>query len=106
MAGVMALVVGVASLAWRQRVHALRLAWALLLVIGSHGFLDAMTESGVGVALAWPLTNARVLLPFQFVPKAPMGSEFPSLEWFRVMGIEAFCFSPLLAYAARPWRGS
>ncbi|MFT3836959.1 MAG: metal-dependent hydrolase [Myxococcaceae bacterium] len=41
----------------------------------SHGLLDAMTQGDAGVALLWPLTSHRFLLPVHPVPVLPLGAD-------------------------------
>jgi len=47
--------------------------WAyLLFCIGSHGFLDAMTNAGTGVALLMPFSDQRFFLPWRPIQVAPL----------------------------------
>jgi len=39
----------------------------------SHGFLDALTNGGLGVAFLWPLTNERYFFPWNVVEVSPLG---------------------------------
>lgn len=55
---------------WRQR-----RAWLfgyLFLATASHGFLDALTYGGLGIAFLAPFDNTRYLFPFQPIPAAPL----------------------------------
>ncbi|MBI4880447.1 MAG: metal-dependent hydrolase [Planctomycetes bacterium] len=48
--------------------------WALLAVLSlSHGFLDALTDGGLGIALLAPFDNSRYFLPWRPIPVAPIG---------------------------------
>lgn len=38
----------------------------------SHGFLDACTNGGLGVAFFWPLTNERYFLPWREIVVSPL----------------------------------
>ena len=50
------------------------LMWAyLFLVTASHGFLDAMTDGGLGVAFFSPFDNHRFFLPWTPVRVSPIG---------------------------------
>ena len=45
----------------------------LFLSGASHGFFDAMTDGGRGIALFWPLTDRRFFLPWRPIRVAPIG---------------------------------
>jgi inner membrane protein len=51
--------------------------WVVLGVVfastASHGFLDAMTTGGLGVAFFSPFSNHRYFLPWQVIQVAPLG---------------------------------
>ncbi|MER3422365.1 MAG: metal-dependent hydrolase [Nitrospiraceae bacterium] len=51
--------------------------WGLIahffLVTASHGFLDAITDGGLGVAFFAPFDNARYFLPWRPVKVSPIG---------------------------------
>jgi inner membrane protein len=44
------------------------------LATASHGFLDAMTDGGLGVAFFSPLDNHRYFLPFRPIHVSPIGA--------------------------------
>jgi len=53
--------------------HSFRsLAILFSLVTASHGFFDAMTNGGLGIAFFAPFTNDRYFLPWRPIPVAPM----------------------------------
>jgi inner membrane protein len=56
-----------------------RSIWALALlffaVIALHGFFDAMTDGGLGVAFFAPFSNSRYFLPWRPIPVAPLSFE-------------------------------
>lgn len=85
----------------RDRIRAAVLGAA---VMASHGLLDAMTTGGLGAALFWPLSDARVFLPWRPIPVAPIGAGMFSARGLYVVAVEAILFSPLLAYALWPRR--
>jgi inner membrane protein len=43
------------------------------LAIASHGFLDAMTDGGLGVAFFFPFDNRRYFLPWTPIRVSPIG---------------------------------
>ena len=46
----------------------------LLLVIASHGILDAMTTGGKGIGFFIPFSNQRFFLPFRPIQVSPIGA--------------------------------
>jgi inner membrane protein len=80
--------------------HAPRVFLLTALVVASHGLLDALTDGGLGVALLWPLTNARYFAPFTPIPVAPIGRGLWSARGLYVLCVEALWFSPCFAYVA------
>lgn len=47
--------------------------WAcLFLATASHGFLDALTNGGMGVAFFWPFDNTRYFLPWRPILVSPV----------------------------------
>jgi inner membrane protein len=67
--------------------HNLFLLWAyLFLATASHGFLDAMTDGGLGVAFFAPFGNARYFLPWTPVRVAPIGL----FRFFGMRGLSVF----------------
>ncbi len=60
----------------------LKRLWAVIFAAGaSHGLIDAFTQGDVGVALLWPLTSHRFLLPLHPVPVAPLGADEVLGRW-------------------------
>ncbi len=53
--------------------HAGRAFAFFFLVTASHGFLDAMTDGGLGVAFFSPFSNTRYFLPWRPVQVSPIG---------------------------------
>ncbi len=61
-----------------------RLAWAFLFLAAvSHGLLDMLTDGGLGVALWWPVENARHFFGATPVRVSPIGAGF-----FSARGLE------------------
>lgn len=54
-------------------------------VTASHGFLDALTNGGLGVAFFAPFDNARYFLPWTPLEVSPIGVSFALLDRFRVV---------------------
>jgi len=54
----------------------------LLAAAASHGLLDAFTNGGLGVAILWPLSDARWFAPVRPIHVAPLG-----LHGLRVRGV-------------------
>jgi inner membrane protein len=46
----------------------------LFLATASHGFLDAMTDGGLGVAFFSPFSNKRYFLPWTPIRVSPIGA--------------------------------
>lgn len=74
--------------------HSFRFLAALFaLVIASHGFLDAMTNGGLGIAFFAPFSNHRYFLPWRPIPVAPMSANgLLNPRGFHVIRTEAALF--------------
>jgi inner membrane protein len=70
-----AALIGLASAtAWRfLGVSAVRVFLFILVAAASHGLLDALTNSGHGVALLWPWSAERYFAPVRPVEVSPIG---------------------------------
>src|SRR3989454_272644 len=79
-----------------------RTAVVTCLVAVSHPLLDAMTNGGLGVALLWPLSNARFFAPWRPIPVAPIGARMLSARGLHVILVEALWSLPVLAWALWP----
>jgi inner membrane protein len=99
-----ALLIGVlaALLAPLARWPARRTGLFVTFVVGSHGLLDAMTDGGKGIALAWPFSHARMFLPWRPIPVAPIGAGMLSQRGLDVLVTELVYFAPLLLWALWP----
>jgi inner membrane protein len=79
------------------------MAWGLLAgaVVASHGLLDSVGNSNVGVALLWPFSDARILAPWHGLPN-------PTLEGLltgrgvATLAVEFLVFLPFWLYAFWP----
>jgi inner membrane protein len=57
---------------WNDGHPRARFAAFFTLVTASHGFFDAMTNGGLGVAFLAPFDNTRFFFPFRPIPVSPM----------------------------------
>ncbi|MBS0240903.1 MAG: metal-dependent hydrolase, partial [Proteobacteria bacterium] len=72
----------------------------LALAMASHGLLDTLTNGGYGVALAWPLSDARYFAPYRPIAVSPIGAAFFSERGLRVIFSElTWIWMPLLGAA-------
>jgi inner membrane protein len=101
MAAVFGMAFTVVTRQWEKRALPTTALLAIA-VAASHGLLDAMTDSGRGVALLWPMTTRRFFLAWRPIPVAPIGVGFFSGEGLEVAAWEAMVFLPLFAYALWP----
>ncbi len=63
--------------------------WLCFASCGSHAFLDAMTNGGLGVALFWPFSSGRIFSPFMPIQVSPIGVGSFFSEWgLRVIASE------------------
>lgn len=74
------------------------------LTVASHGLLDALTDGGRGIALAWPVSIHRFFAPWRPIPVAPIGLGFMSSAGLRVAVWELGAFAPFTVYALWPRR--
>ncbi|HKW64200.1 MAG TPA: metal-dependent hydrolase [Candidatus Acidoferrum sp.] len=100
----------VAFLAFRRASPGTSLVWIwtyLFLATASHGFLDAMTDGGLGVAFFSPFNNARYFFPWRPIRVSPIGvSRFFSQRGLEVLQSELLWIwlpSALLAVVAWLW---
>ena len=75
--------------------------WFVGLSALSHPLLDACTDGGLGVALAWPFSDARWFAPFHPIAVSPIGTRFFSERGWHVVASE-LCWVglPVAALAA------
>nr|AYM52842.1 membrane-bound metal-dependent hydrolase [Myxococcaceae bacterium MCy9487] len=94
----------VAAVARWRGVSAERWGLMALLAVGSHGLLDTLTDGGLGAALFWPFSNARVFSPVRPLPVSPIGAGMLSARGLYVSFVELLVFLPAWAYALWPGR--
>jgi inner membrane protein len=71
----------------------------------SHPLLDALTNGGLGVALAWPLSDHRFFFPWQPIEVSPIGMRFFSLHgWWAIRSELVWVWLPSAMLAFLMWR--
>jgi inner membrane protein len=60
----------------------------LTFAMASHGLLDAFTNGGLGPALLWPFSEARIFAPLTPIQVSPIGAGFFSMRGLEVMRSE------------------
>ncbi len=70
------------SLVWREA-RSLSGWLFLALSMASHGLLDTLTDGGLGAALWWPFSDARIFAPEAPIRVSPIGTNF-----FSARGLE------------------
>jgi len=83
-----------------------QLLWSyLLLATASHGFLDAMTDGGLGVAFFSPFDLTRYFLPWTPIRVSPIGiSGFFSARGLQVLATEfVWIWIPTAVLAVSAW---
>ncbi|MDP3499346.1 MAG: metal-dependent hydrolase [Myxococcales bacterium] len=78
-----------------------RLAAFTSLVVVTHPLLDMLTDGGLGCALFFPFSSARLFWPVQPIPVAPIGAGMLSARGLFVVVTELVLFSPLVIWAFR-----
>jgi inner membrane protein len=71
---VMAVVLGLLALVLAPRLRASKRATFSFVTVAaaSHGLLDMLTNGGLGVALAWPFSQARYFFALQVIEASPL----------------------------------
>ncbi|WP_057922462.1 metal-dependent hydrolase [Lysobacter capsici] len=83
------------------RVPPWRAALWLFVCAASHPLLDALTDGGLGVALYWPWSDARIFAPWRPIEVSPIGARFFSVRGVEVLLSEArWVAMPALALGA------
>lgn len=106
----------VAIIGFRRRTRELsplRLWTYLFLAMASHGFLDAMTDGGLGVAFFAPFDNHRYFFPWRPIRVSPIGvGRFFGERGLVVLRSELLCIwipaivLALAAWGIRRWRAT
>jgi inner membrane protein len=81
------------------------LAIYIFLATASHGFLDAMTNGGLGVAFFSPFDNRRYFLPWRPITVAPISvGRFFNARGIAIMQNEVlWIWIPTMVFAASVW---
>ncbi len=75
---------------WRRLpTHALLFVFLFLSTL-SHALLDMLTDGGLGVALLWPFSDARLFFPVTPIAVSPIGAAFFSPAGRTVISSELF----------------
>ena len=78
---------------WAPAHSFLTLAILFPVSTASHGFFDAMTDGGLGVAFFAPFSNHRYFFPWRPIPVAPLSLEgLMNSRGIRVLRVEAELF--------------
>ena len=98
-----ALCAAVVALLWREARSFI--GWIFLaLSMASHGLLDTLTDGGLGAALWWPFSEARVFAPLTPVRVSPIGAGFFSARGLETVLSELrWIVLPCLALASAGW---
>lgn len=72
-------------------------------VVASHGVLDYVGDSSLGVALLWPFSDARLLAPWHILPNPSFPGLF-STDGLAGLAFEFLLFLPFWLYAFLPRR--
>ncbi|WP_223638754.1 metal-dependent hydrolase [Corallococcus sp. EGB] len=97
-----AVALAVAALARWKGGSARRWGFLALAALASHGILDTLTDGGLGAALFWPFSPARIFAPVRPLPVAPIGAGMLSARGLYVSGVEFLVFLPAWVYALWP----
>ena len=98
-----ALGVAVGLVGWRLGVRGGQAIAAAVVVVASHGILDAFTDGGRGVALWWPFSEERVFAGWRPIPVSPIGLRVFEPRGIAVMVREVVPFLPLFVIALLPF---
>ena len=81
--------------------HPLR--WGLVagLVMASHGLMDSIGDSSLGVELLWPFSDARFLAPWQLLPDPSLTPPIVQ-NFLGALVAELILFIPFWLYAFLP----
>jgi inner membrane protein len=65
------------------------LGFYFILVLASHGLIDAMTNGGPGIAFFSPFSNTRYFFPFRPIQVSPIGIGVFDARGLRILATEA-----------------
>jgi inner membrane protein len=97
------MVTGVLALLWHEA-RSLGAFLFLAMDMASHGLLDALTSGGLGPALLWPVSDARIFAPITPIRVSPIGADFFTARGVVTLVSElTLVWLPCLALAAIGW---
>lgn len=98
-----ALAIGLVAALFARDLHARpwpAFAWLAACTL-SHPLLDALTYGGLGLAMWWPASDARVFAPWRPIEVSPIGAGFFSLRGLAVLRSEMlWVWAPVSCLAA------
>lgn len=75
------------------------------LAAASHPLLDMLTDGGLGVSLAWPLSSERYFFPWRPIHVSPIGMRFFSMHSWPLIASElCWVWLPTAVLALAVWR--
>jgi len=83
--------------------HPLRWGLVAALVVASHGLMDSIGDSTLGVELLWPFSDVRVLAPWHLLPDPSLTPPLVR-NFLGALTAEAVVFIPAWLYAFVPRR--
>jgi inner membrane protein len=92
--------------AWTRETSRVRVFLVAFLTVASHGVLDMLTDGGLGVAVAWPLSSARHFFSWTPLPVAPIGGAFLSARGLSVLTTEVLDLLLPVVLLAVTWTGA
>jgi inner membrane protein len=96
-------VAGAVALLWREARSWGAFAF-LAFAMASHGLLDALTSGGLGPALLWPVSDARIFAPVTPIRVSPIGAAFFSARGVvTILSELTLVWAPCCALAAAGW---
>jgi inner membrane protein len=99
-----ALTIGLGAALITRRKRPLRTGLIVTATVASHGTLDMLTDGGLGVALLWPVDEARHFWPWRPIPVSPIGPNFISARGAKVALAELGPSIPLVIASLWPAR--
>lgn len=83
-----AIAAGVVAMLWREA-RSIGGFLFLAFAMASHGLLDTLTSGGLGAALWWPFSDARIFAPVTPIRVSPIGANFFSMRGLVTLYSEA-----------------
>lgn len=98
-----AITAGVVAALWREA-RSIGGFLFLAFAMASHGLLDTLTSGGLGAALLWPVSDARIFAPVTPIRVSPIGADFFSARGIVTLTSELrLVWLPCLALAGMGW---